>query len=133
MGRLTECEQLLIASRQLLEQLTPKPVLTIARIDLNLGDYYSATVNLSAALNHFRDASKGFQEENVAMDYATVLLYEANLLKRLGVLREVRRAYDRAYQALRGDNLTQYAAQALLASAAVRRKSTLPIPNCQRC
>lgn len=122
MGRLTECEQLLIASRQLLEQLTPKPMLTIARIDLNLGDYYSATVNLSAALNHFRDASKGFQEENVAMDYATVLLYEANLLKRLGVLREAHRAYDRAYQAFRGDNLTQYAAQALLASAAVRRE-----------
>ncbi|MGQ9875983.1 MAG: CHAT domain-containing protein [Chloroflexus sp.] len=122
MERLTECEQLLIASRQLLEQLTPKPVLTIARIDLNLGDYYSATANLSAALNHFRDASKGFQEENVAMDYATVLLYEANLLKRLGVLREARRAYDRAYQAFREYDLTQYAAQALLAGASVRRE-----------
>ncbi|MEJ5345402.1 MAG: CHAT domain-containing protein [Chloroflexus sp.] len=122
MGRLAECEQLLIDSRQRLEQLTPKPVLTIARIDLNLGDYYSATANLSAALNHFRDASKGFQEENVAMDYATVLLYEANLLKRLGALREARRAYDRAYQAFREYNLTQYAAQALLAGAAVRRE-----------
>lgn len=122
MGRLTECEQLLIASRQLLEQLTPKPVLTIARIDLNLGDYYSATAHLSAALNHVRDASKGFQEENVAMDYATVLLSKANLLKRLGTRRTSRRAYDRAYQAFREDNLTHYAAQALLAGAAVRRE-----------
>ncbi len=120
-GQLNECEPLLLAARHHQEQLTPKPELTIARIDLDLGDYYSITGNLSVALQYFRRARDGFVAQGVNMDEASVLLYEADLLKRLGALREARNTYHRAYQTFVSEKLEQYAAQALLAGAAVRR------------
>ncbi|MBO9375038.1 MAG: tetratricopeptide repeat protein, partial [Chloroflexus sp.] len=120
-GQLNECEPLLLTARATLEQLPSKPSLTIARIDLNLGDYYSVTGNLSMALQCFRRARNGFVVQGVTMDEASVLLYEADLLRRLGALREARNTYHRAYQMFVSEKLEQYAAQSLLAGAAVRR------------
>ncbi len=120
-GQLNECESLLLAARATLEQLPSKPSLTIARIDLNLGDYYSITGNLAEALRCFRRARDEFSAQGVMMDYASVLLYEADLLRRLGALREARNTYHRAYQTFVNEKLEQYAAQSLLAGAAVRR------------
>jgi CHAT domain-containing protein len=120
-GQLNECEPLLLTARATLEQLPSKPSLTTARIDLNLGDYYSVTGNLSMALQCFRRARNGFVVQGVTMDEASVLLYEADLLRRLGALREARNTYHRAYQMFVSEKLEQYAAQSLLAGAAVRR------------
>lgn len=92
-GQLNECEPLLLTARATLEQLPSKPSLTTARIDLNLGDYYSVTGNLSMALQCFRRARNGFVVQGVTMDEASVLLYEADLLRRLGALRAARNAY----------------------------------------
>jgi CHAT domain-containing protein/tetratricopeptide (TPR) repeat protein len=120
-GQLNECEPLLLTARTTLEQFPSKPSLTIARIDLNLGDYYSITGNLAEALRCFRRARNGFVAQDVTMDKASVLLYEADLLRRLGALRAARNAYRQAYQMFVNEKLEQYAAQALLAGAAVRR------------
>lgn len=120
-GQLNECEPLLLTARTTLEQFPSKPSLTIARIDLNLGDYYSITGNLAEALRCFRRARDEFSAQGVMMDYASVLLYEADLLRRLGALREARNTYHRAYQMFVSEKLEQYAAQSLLAGAAVRR------------
>jgi CHAT domain-containing protein len=73
------------------------------------------------ALQCFRRARNGFVVQGVTMDEASVLLYEADLLRRLGALRAARNAYRQAYQMFVNEKLEQYAAQALLAGAAVRR------------
>ena len=119
-GRLAESEALLLNSRGVLGQR--QHWLTVARIDLNLGELYSALGRPALALQHFRLARAGFEGLGVGLEYASVLLFEAELLVRLGVLREARRAYHQAYQRFMADAMPQYAAMALLAGATVRRR-----------
>ncbi|WP_298406194.1 CHAT domain-containing protein [uncultured Chloroflexus sp.] len=118
-GRIRESETILLDSRQTLQAMTPPPMLTLARIDLNLGVYYSAVGRLAEAFAAFKRALAGFQ--TVAMDYAATLLYEADLLAQLGALRAARRAYDEARWVFGEAGLQQYAARASLAGANVRR------------
>lgn len=120
-GRMEECEQLLHDSRARLERMSPPPLLTIARVDLNLGDYYSVMGRPAEALPYFRCALDAFAKQHVAMDYASVILYEAALLERLGAFRAACRAYDRAHDVFTEHGMSQYAAQASLAGATVRR------------
>ncbi|MFN3373714.1 MAG: hypothetical protein ACK44M_09130, partial [Chloroflexus sp.] len=120
-GRIRESETLLLASRQTLRAMTPQPKLTLARIDLNLGVYYSAVGRLAEAFAAFKQALDGFDSQTVAMDYAATLLYEAGVLAQLGALRAACRAYDEARRVFGEAGLQQYAARASLAGANVRR------------
>lgn len=95
------------------------PALTLARIDLNLGNYYSAIGRLQAAFAAFKRALTGFQK--VPMDYAATLFEEAGLLARLGAWRAARRVYEQARSIFSAEGLQQYAARAGLAGAKIRR------------
>ncbi len=111
-GRIRESETILLDGRQTLQAMTPPPMLTLARIDLNLGVYYSAVGRLAEAFAAFKRELAGFQ--TVAMDYAATLLYEADLPAQLGALRAARRAYDEARWVFGKVELQQYAARASL-------------------
>ncbi len=119
-GRLNEVEELLLDSRESLIDL--RHWITVARIDLNLGEFYSAKGQPAAALRRFRMALESFESLGVTMEYASVLLFEADLLARLGALRAARDAYAQAQRRFAEQNMPLYVAMALLAGAAVRRR-----------
>ncbi|MEI7768561.1 MAG: CHAT domain-containing tetratricopeptide repeat protein [Chloroflexales bacterium] len=119
-GRLNEVEELLLDSRKSLIDL--RHWITVARIDLNLGEFYSAKGRPATALRRFRMALDAFESLGVTMEYASVLLFEADLLARLGALRAARDAYAQAQGRFAEQNMPLYVAMALLAGAAVRRR-----------
>lgn len=119
LGRIDEVVGLLLASRATLAAMPQPPALTLARIDLNLGNYYSAIGRLQPAFATFKRALTGFQK--VPMDYAATLFKEAGLLARLGAWWAARRAYEQARSIFSVEGLQQYAARAGLAGAKIRR------------
>lgn len=118
-GRIDESEELLLDSRELLAQMGRR--LTVARIDMNLGELYTARGRLAAALQRFHMALEEFSAANVLMDYASTQLFEAELLARVGAFAAALRTYARAQQRFAEHDMQQYVAMALLAGAIVRR------------
>lgn len=96
LGRLDESEQLLLTSRQIALNLHHD--VTVARIDMNLGELYSAQQRPAEALRHFQAARARFAALNNKMELGSVLLREAALLERIGAFGESSRAYAEAQE-----------------------------------
>lgn len=94
LGRLDEGEQLLLASRQI--AIEHQHGLTVARIEMNLGELYSAQQRPAEALRRFQAARRQFTILNNQMELGSVLLREAALLEQIGALGESSRAYAQA-------------------------------------
>lgn len=118
--RLPEGEALLLNSRAILAERGQH--LTVARIDMDLGIVYSHLGHLVRALRCFQLAIEGFELLGNLMECGSVLLFEADLLRRLGALPEALRSYARAQQRFTDHGMPQFAINALLAGAMVRRK-----------
>lgn len=96
LGRLDEGEQLLLTSRQI--AITLQHEVTVARIDMNLGELYSAQQRPVEALHCFQAARQRFTALNNEMELGSVLLREAALLERIGAFGESGRAYAEAQE-----------------------------------
>lgn len=119
-GRIPESEELLLDSREQLVAL--EEWLTVARIDLNLADLARALGKPAQALRYFRQARTTFARLGVAMEEASVLLFEAELLVRLGALREALRACGQARERFASENMAHYVALAMVSEAQIRRQ-----------
>jgi CHAT domain-containing protein/tetratricopeptide (TPR) repeat protein len=112
-GRLDEGEAALIQSRAVAER--NGHVLTVARIDMNLGTLYTAQGRPAEALSRFQSARERFATADNQMELGTVLLLEAMLFERIGAWREARRSYTRAQK-----HFETYRMQPQLGAALVR-------------
>lgn len=96
LGQLSASEQLLLTSREIAAAEGHK--LTVARIDMNLGDLYTAQARPAEAFRRFQAAQQQFMQLDNDMELASVLLREADLLTKLGAVNESRRYFAQAQQ-----------------------------------
>lgn len=120
-GRLEEEEATLLASREQAERLGRR--LTLARIELNLGDMYGAQGRLIDSLRRLQAAQAGFASLGNRMELGSVLLAEAALFSRLGALPEARNCYAEALERFSAHQMQPQIGIALLRGAIVERNA----------
>lgn len=94
LGRLPEVEAGFLAERT--NALAHKQLLTMARIDMNLGDLYTWQGRVALALQRFQMAEQTFAMLENDMEVASVLFRQAALLSRIGARRAAIRHYVQA-------------------------------------
>lgn len=120
-GHIAEEETTLLASRQNADRHNQR--LTVARIDLNLGELYAALGRPIEALRRLQAAHKAFVTLDNQMELASVLLAEAALFGWLGALREARRSYAQAHTLFAALGMEPQIGIALLRGAVVDRRA----------
>lgn len=103
LGRLGEIERNLLNERFVAEQ--HHQVLTVARIDLNLGEFYTIQGRPADALRRFQESAHGFEISNNPGDQCFVLVLQATLLRQLGSLRIAQVYYQQALSILQQQGL----------------------------
>ncbi|MEZ4864348.1 MAG: CHAT domain-containing protein [Caldilineaceae bacterium] len=103
LGRFDESEQGLRQERERAEQQNHQ--LTVARIDLNLGELYTIGGRPADALRCFQQAERGFAATDNPMEQSVVLALQATLLRQLGAWQVARRQYQTALTVLEQHNL----------------------------
>ena len=119
-GRLGEEEELLLESRRVAARADQH--LTVARIDMNLGELYAARGQPTAALRRLHAAGEAFAALGNATVLALALLFEAGLLARLGALAAAHHCYERARERFAARSMHTQVGVALLRDAAVSRR-----------
>ena len=94
LGRLTEAEAQYQADRLVAQE--NGQALTVARIDMNLGELYSALGRPAAALQQFHHALTAFTTLGNEMETGSVALRMAQLLQQIGLLETALRYYTQA-------------------------------------
>lgn len=94
LGRLAEVESGFLEERA--TAFANKQMLTVARIDMNLGDLYTSQGRVAAALQYFQKAKEAFATLDNEMEVGSVLFRQAALLSRIGVCRAAIRYYAQA-------------------------------------
>ena len=95
LGRLVECEKLLLSARDIAVQHNQN--LNIAKIDLDLGYLATAQGHPAQALNKLQLAEERFSALQNTMEIGTVKLEQATLFERIGMFSEARQNYAQAY------------------------------------
>lgn len=95
-GRLTEVEEGFLQERT--TALAHEQMLTVARIDMNLGDLYTWQGRIATALQRFQMAQHTFADLGNSMEVASVLFRQAALLSRIGARRAAIRHYAQALE-----------------------------------
>ncbi len=108
LGRLGEVEQTLKRNRA--TALQAGELVTVARIDMNLGDLYTTQGRPAEALRAFQQATSGF----VPMEQGSVLARQATLLRQLGAWPAALRQYDLALQKIEQYALKPFYAETLV-------------------
>jgi len=90
LGRLAEVEVGFLQDRELAERA--ELPLTVARIDMDLGELYTSLGQPMKALRHFQQATQAL----VPMEQGPVLATQATLLRHLGAFPAARRHYETA-------------------------------------
>ena len=120
LGRLTEGEAALSAERAVAAD--HQQALTVARIDMNLGELYTALGRPAEALSHFAAALDSFTALGNQMEVGTLWLLEASLFERIGALREACRSYAHARTQLTTNELMPLVGESLVRHAAASRR-----------
>ncbi|RLT36756.1 MAG: CHAT domain-containing protein [Chloroflexi bacterium] len=94
LGRFDEAENILLHCRQLVAPY--EHWITIARIEMDLGDLYTAQGRPAKALHALQSARSQFARIDNPMELGSVALREAMLFERIGALDASRRAYAAA-------------------------------------
>jgi CHAT domain-containing protein len=115
LGRLGEVEEMLQRNRLIAQQAGER--VTVARIDMNLGELYTSLGRPVEALRAFQQATQGFVE----MEQGFVLAQQATLLRQLGALPAAYRHYDLARQRIAHYELKPFVAETLTQMAACLR------------
>ncbi|HEY0738832.1 MAG TPA: CHAT domain-containing tetratricopeptide repeat protein [Herpetosiphonaceae bacterium] len=118
-GSLADEELILLDSRAAAQ--SGQQHLTVARIDMNLGELYTAQGRPFDALRRFQSALDLFTAFDNRMELGWVLLYEGGLLSTLGAFRAARRCYDRAHDYFAALRLQPQIGLTLLRSAIASR------------
>jgi tetratricopeptide (TPR) repeat protein len=95
LGRLTEAETELLNSHTAAREQAQ--LLTVARIDMDVGELYAAQGRPADALRRLQEAQEQFAALGNRMEVGSVLLRTATLFERIGALREARRSYTQAH------------------------------------
>jgi hypothetical protein len=118
-GYLDESEENLLRQREIVEHL--QQAVTVARVDLHLGELYTVSGRPAEALRRLMDAQKQFAElEN--LEVATALLFQGKLFARIGSRREARRSYAEARARFEQEGRRPFVGKALLWQATVSRQ-----------
>jgi CHAT domain-containing protein len=120
LGRLAEGEAALLQSRAQVE--SHGQMLTVARIDMNLGELYAALGRPAEALRRLHASGDRFAELGNQMEVASVLLREAALFERIGAWHEARRSYAKARQSFDTLKMLPQVGIALVRQAAASRQ-----------
>jgi len=120
LGRLAEGEAALYVERAVAAD--HQQALTVARIDMNLGELYTALGRPADALSHFDTALDGFTALGNQMEVGTLRLLEASLFERIGALREACRSYTHARTQLTASELMPLVGESLVRHAAASRR-----------
>lgn len=115
LGRLAEVESMLQQDRGI--ALTLGELVTVARIDMNLGELYTSQGRPVEALRCFQLAADGF----VAMEQGFVLARQATLLRQLGALPAALRQYEAAIKSIGHYDLKPFLAETLINHASCLR------------
>lgn len=94
LGRLAEVEAGFLQERA--TALAHEQLLTVARIDMNLGDLYTWQGRIGAALQRFQVAQQTFSKLGNEMEVGSILFRQATLLSRIGARRGALRHYAQA-------------------------------------
>jgi CHAT domain-containing protein len=121
LGRLAEVEAGFLQERAV--ALAHQQQLTVARIDMNLGDLYSVQGRPAAALRQLQQAQQAFTELANAMEIGSVALRQASLFRRIGAIRAAIRAYAQALDRFTRANMTPQIGETLVNYAAARRQT----------
>jgi tetratricopeptide (TPR) repeat protein len=119
-GRLAEGEAALLHERAVAEM--HRQALTVARIDMNLGELYAALGRPAEALRRLEAARERFAALENRMEAGTALLCEAALFERIGALRDARRGYAHAHEHFAALGMAPYVGEALVRGAAANRR-----------
>ena len=94
LGRLADVERTQLKARRV--AFDHNQILTVARIDMNLGELYTIQGQPAKALHRFQQARQTFTDQQNTMEVGTALVLEAALFQRIGALREAHRNYRQA-------------------------------------
>lgn len=120
LGRLAEVETGFLAERT--TALAQQQMLTVARIDMNLGDLYTWQGRVADALQHFQQAQQTFAVLDNEMEVASVLFRQAALLNRIGARRAALRHYAQALPRFTQRQMTPQIGELLVHYAIAHRK-----------
>ncbi|NJN65937.1 MAG: CHAT domain-containing protein [Chloroflexaceae bacterium] len=122
LGRLSmeEAEQQLRDLRAIVE--AHHQVVTVARIDMNLGEIASALGEPVKALHQLHIAEEQFTDLKSAVDIGTVRLFEAKLFERIGALPAAIRCYAQAQRWFRERMMSASEGNALFLGAVANRR-----------
>ena len=119
-GRLAEVEAGFLAERS--AALAQQQLLTVARIDMNLGDLYTWQGRVAAALERFQKAEQTFTALDNEMEIASVLFRQAALLSRIGARRAAIRHYAQALSHFTQRQMLPQIGELLVGYALTRRQ-----------
>ena len=119
LGRFAESESGLRQERLLAAEQQQQ--LTVARIDLNLGELYTVLGRPADALRRFQQATQGFAATDNPMEQSVVLALQATLLRQLGVWQVALTHYQTALTLLEQHALKTIAGETLVNLAACLR------------
>lgn len=119
-GEITRCEPLLLQNRTLAQALDERS--SLARIELNLGELYTALARPSDALKSLQRARQLFTALNNQMELGSVTMNEAALFERIGNLVQARRHYAQAEQHFTAFAMLPQVGKALVKGAMVNRR-----------
>lgn len=105
LGRLAEVEALLQHDKEIARQ--SGEVVTVARIEMNLGELYNTQGRPVDALRCFQQAATGA----VAMEQGFILARQANLLQRLGAMSAALHQYESALESIKQFELKPFIAE----------------------
>jgi len=120
LGRLAEVEESFVQERA--TALAHEQMITVARIDMNLGDLYTWQGRVAMALQRFQSAQHAFNELGNAMEVASVMFRQAALLSRIGARRAAIRHYAQALAWFTQRAMLPQIGELLLHYAIARRK-----------
>jgi CHAT domain-containing protein len=119
-GRLTEVEINFLQER--IAAAEHKQLVTVARIDMNLGDLYTWQGRVAAALQRFQMAEQTFTSLDNEMEVASVLFRQAALLSRIGARRAAIRHYAQALPRFTQRQMLPQVGELLVGYALARRQ-----------
>lgn len=112
LGRLNDCEELLLAARQTAVQHEQN--LNIAKIDMDLGYLAIAQGHPAHALCWLQLAEQRFTTLQNMMEIGKVKFDQASLFERLGVFSEARQTYLQAYNSFMSHEVYAFVGQTLV-------------------
>jgi CHAT domain-containing protein/tetratricopeptide (TPR) repeat protein len=119
LGRLADCEALLLQSRTISQQFQNQ--ITLARIDMNLGELYAALGRPADALTRLQAARRQFSALENPMEVGSVLLREAALFSKIGAFAAARRCYAAAQAEFTTQQMWPQVGHAFLQGAIAQR------------